>query len=132
MVFEYDHPDVQEDPFDDTGAQVYENRLIGWGLRTAWLPFGLHREERRIRRTWALIRGAVSVVLQGYRNYDDATVEYSVEEFPESPNSPATYFEGRIMPDAYSIAMSVEGLGGPVSFIGVAVDTEPRRTRYHT
>ena len=131
MVMEYDHPDVQETQFDDTGAQTYENKLIGWAMRTGWLSFGIHREERRIRRTWALIRGAVNAVLQGFRNYNDAVAEYTVEEYPEDAG-PATYFEGRVMADSHAVALSVEGLGGPASVLGVAIDTEPRRVRYHS
>lgn len=132
MVMQYDHPDVRSQPFDDDGGATYSNRLIAWSLRTAWLPFGVRREERRIRRVWALVKGAANVVLQAFRNYDDATAAFTTEALPTAENSPATYFEGKVMPDSYSIMLSVEGFGGPATVLGAAMDTQLRRAgRYH-
>ena len=130
MVFQYDHPDVRHQPFDDRGGATYENDVIAWGVRTTWLPFGTARQERRIRRMWALVRGLVNVVLSGFRNYKDSEPQFSVEVYPQDPNLPVTYFEGRTMEASHSVSFSIEGLGGPVSILGVAADTEHVRTRF--
>lgn len=129
MVHQYDHADIRDAPTDDTGAQNYASEPIPWEMQTAWFPFGALREDRRIRRIWSLVRGAVSTTLRGYRNFDEQ-VEFEVEQVP-SQFDPATFFEGRMMPDAYAVSVGVEGLGAPVGILGVAVDTQPRRVRYH-
>lgn len=123
MVHQYDHPDVQDQPFDDKGESTYENAAIPWSLQTSWFPFGVARQERRIRRVWALIRGAVTATLSGFKDYRTYS-EHIVEVIPEDENRPVSWLEGKTMPASAAVSFSVEGLGGPVSVLGVAADTE--------
>ena len=130
LIFQYDHPDVQDAPMDDRGGAAHTPDLIRWHMQTAWFPFGALREDRRIRRIWALVRGQVAVMLRGFRSYSDDP-EFEAEEVPDE-TLPTTFFEGRTLPDAYAVSVSAEGLGAPAAVLGVAVDTQPRRVRYHS
>jgi hypothetical protein len=129
LVYQYDHPDVQEIPSDDNGAFEYTSNTIGWLARLSWFPFGVLREVRRIRKIWAQVRGNVITTLRGFRNYSDDAV-FSVDAQAAEGVS-TSFFEGRKMPDAYAVSVSVEGVGSPASFIGAAIDTQPRRVEYH-
>jgi hypothetical protein len=131
LVYLYDHPNRALEPMDD-GADtdlVYEP--ISWGMRTSWFSFGTLNEQRRIRRIWALVRSAVPVVLRGYRDYNNQ-VQFEVEDdtAPQSYDYPVHY-EGRYFRDSSAVSLEVEGIGAPAAVLGVSIDTEPRRKRYH-
>lgn len=129
LVYQYDHEDVQALPTDDTGEAVYASEDIRWHLQTAWWTFSTAQEERRIRRQWALIRGAVETLFRGFRNHD-TVVEFETAKSTDDENT--TYHEGAIMPDAYAVGFLLEGSGAPAALLGIGVDTQPRRVRYGT
>ena len=110
-----------------------ENIPVSWHLRTSWIHFGVLREERRIRRQWALIQTPNSVTLCGYMNYREDPV-WATTETPETQDR-ALHLEGKwradtgTYTDAHAIQMSAEG-DGQAAVIGVAYQTEPRRIRY--
>jgi hypothetical protein len=128
MLYQYNHPDVQDVPTDDNGQVNYLPVDIPWSVRSCWFTFGGVREERRIRRVWSLVRGMVSGTLRQFRNFSDDSVAVA-EQRASTPV--ATYFEGRRMPDCYSVNFSLEGIGAPASILSFAADTQPRRVRYH-
>jgi hypothetical protein len=127
IVYQYNHPDVQETPTDDQGQEDYSSEDIGWSFRTAWFPFGMVHEVRRIRRIWAVIRGAVMTTIRGYRNFVDDPVFEKDRDAPD----PTNFVEGLKMPDSFAVSFEVEGVGAPASVLGVAADTQPRRIVYH-
>lgn len=129
IVYQYDHPEVEASPTDDSGETVYAGEPIRWHMRTAWWTFGAARAERRIRRTWALLRGAVDTTFRGFRNHTPQ-VEFETDKLAETENT--SYHEGAVMPDAYAVGFVVEGEGAPAAVLGIGVETQPRRLRYHT
>jgi hypothetical protein len=113
---------------DDVGGTSYTTTPIAWHARFPWYPFGTARMQRRIRRTWALIKGALTYTLTTYRDYDDT----KTASVARTVTATAPYYiEGEWVPDAHAISykLSSTGVG---KILGVAADTEPRRMRYHT
>jgi hypothetical protein len=114
---------------DDVGGSTLTTTAVTWRMRSSWLPFSTLRSERRIRRTWALIKGALTYTLTAYRNYNDS--DSYVTTRTETATYPA-HIEGQVIPDSHAIAFQVSG-SGVTKVLGLAVDTEPRRPmRYHT
>jgi hypothetical protein len=131
-LFQYAHEDAfdaAENWTDDTADAVYAGQNFGWYARTSWLTFGVLQEERRIRRMWALARGNDTLVgIRSFRNFqgvDDGGYSDSV-----SPKSGVVYHEGQLPEDCHAIQVEVEGNKAPAAFLGVALDTEPRRIRF--
>lgn len=115
---------------DPEGGASTLTTAIPWHFKTAWIQFGAVQQDRRIRRMWALVKTAVSVTVTGYRNFLSSSA-YSVTRSADSGNT--SFVEGKHMADSHAIALKVAGTaatGGP-SVIGVGVDTQPRRTRFH-
>lgn len=129
LVYEYDKSDAAD--ADDDGGAAYGATPMTWSARFAWHPFGAVREERRIRRIWALIKGAagVSGSLKAYRNYQD-TAEFTKAIAPTTAR--ATYFEGQGMKDSFAVNIELAGTGGGVAVLAHAIETQPRRVRYHS
>jgi hypothetical protein len=103
---------------------------IPWRWKTAWMQWGITQQDRRIRRTWALVKTAVSVTVDGYRNFLSSSA-FNVTRSADTGNT--SFIEGKRMADAHAVALKVSGTaatGGP-SVIGFGVDTQPRRTRFH-
>jgi hypothetical protein len=96
---------------------------------TAWWTFGLERHQRRIRRTWALVKGSTTYTLGVSRDYDSSNetdvARVRTDSFPG-------YIEGVWVPDAHAIQFYLDGVAAPAAVHGIAVETEPRRKRYHT
>jgi hypothetical protein len=90
----------------------------------------MHR-QRRIRRTWALVKSAVSVTLEGFQNFESSSV-WSRTDTVESGQG-TTHFEGKSVGHPVSaFALKVSGTaatGGP-AIIGYGVDTQPIRKRF--
>lgn len=120
----------------ETGTPVWtdDGIPITWSARTAWFAFGVMREERQVRKVWALVRGSVPIVLRTYRSYLD--VESSSLETVPNADEPVTHFEGLTIPDATAVSFQVEGTASSPdapALLGVAALTKPRRIgRYHT
>lgn len=131
LVYQYDHVDAVSSGFynDDTGVDTYAAQDIPWHARSAWLPFGVIPEQRRIRRTWALVKGVMTHTIKTYRDW--ASTEISTEDRAVT-NTVATHIEGEWVPDARSIQLRVSSTKSPAALYGFAVDTQPRRIRYHT
>lgn len=114
---------------DDLADDAHTQDDMFWYLQTAWWSFGLERHQRRIRRTWALVKGAMDYTLGISRDYDSSTeadiTRTRTDTFPG-------YIEGQWVPDAHAIQFYLDGLEAPAAVHGIAVETEPRRKRYHT
>ncbi len=127
LLYEFDHSTAADT--DDTGAATYATAAIPWSLRTAWLPFGTHRQERRIRRLWCVVKGNINYTITQYRNW----LTSSAVATNRAPAVATTvHIEGAWMADCHSMSIKVDGDAAPASFYGYGVDTEPRRARYHT
>jgi hypothetical protein len=123
-IFQYNHPLVQEG-----GANEWtdDGSAIVWNLQTAWLQWGTQREERRVRKTWVLLRADNSSTLKARLNFT-TTDEYSTSL---SAATVSAFKEGKVTKDGYSLSFLVNGTGY-AEFHGFGVSTEPRRHRYHT
>lgn len=128
IVYEYDHASAADQ--DDDGGSSYGGVDIPWQMTSAFWAFGTAREQRRIRRTWAIARANQNVTLTQYRDWNTASVN-SVAR-PLTSTALAAYVEGQVMQDSHSISLKVSGTKAPAGVYGLAVDTEPRRKRYHT
>lgn len=132
--------DIIEYDTDDTTENTYGQRDIKWYMQTAWFPFGVLNEERRIRRLWTMVRGhKIIVALRTLINYHNAPAPNNDEEVSDkiaeretSEFDPVTYLEGVTVPDARAISYLIEGQRAPAAVLGVAAHTEPRRIRFHS
>lgn len=123
----YRHTGTVDDDGVDGGGSHDVN--IAWLVKTAWWPFGLAKQDRRVRRTWALVKGAGTYVLKVYRNFSTSS---STDTTRALSGTTTQYMEGSWVPDAHAIEMKLSGTVAPVVVHGIAVDTQPRRSRYHT
>lgn len=136
LVMMYDHPDA--DHLDDLGKELETGETvdevsvspIGWEIQSSWFPFSEKREERLIRRVWALVRGdGTTVGIRLFRNYKD---DSEGETWTTAPvESPAHYFEGNVVPVCFAIKFGVAGLSAPAAVLSIAAETEFRRVRHH-
>lgn len=109
----------------DTEDEVY------WYLYTSWWSFALHRQQRRIRRVWALVKNLTALdtpyTIGVLRDWDPDTEADTVRTVSgEVP----THIEGAVTADCHAIKFFLDG-DGRSQVSGLAVDTEYRRTRYH-
>jgi len=128
LLYTYDHPSAAD--VDDTGANAYASAPITWFLRTSWWAFGLLREQRRIRRTWAVVKGALTYTFTRYRDWSDSDTS-TVGTRVVAGSSPV-HIEGSTFPDSHAVSFKLSGAAAPAAVMGIAVDTQPRRHRYHT
>jgi hypothetical protein len=128
LVYEYDHASAAY--VDDDGAASYGTSSYTWLLQTAWWNFSTFRQDRRIRRVWAIVKGATTFTLAAYRNWETSVAE--TKDIAVT-GTVATHIEGEWMADSHAISLKLSASTGGVanSVLGLAVDTEPRRTRYH-
>lgn len=131
---------------DDPGNEVYtdddwtgeaasaETNDISWHFRSAWLQFGVTRNERRIRRLWALVTGETAdvVTVAMYRNFEADSARTTAARTLVG-SAAAEFIEGKVgTTDAYSVGVKVSAASNAQTALhGVGVDTEPRRTRFH-
>jgi hypothetical protein len=133
VVFEYgdDPGDLVFTDDDPAGGASTLTTAIPWHYRTSWFQFGLRHNERRIRRAWALVRSAVAITLKGYRDFSTTPVYTQVRS---ASSDEAAFYEGKALGRVTNAtALEVSGAAateGPV-LIGIGVDTEPVRTRFH-
>ncbi len=130
LVYVFGKSNANDEDDDGVSATTYDSSLISWSLTSAWHQFGPRREERRIRRMWALLKCGASVNLSydGYRNYSSSA---SFTKTTTRGASDAGYIEGQTMPDAHAVKVYFDGESAPATFMGYAFDTQPRRNRYH-
>lgn len=131
LVYVYDHDDSTVGGFDtdDTGLDTYASTDIAWHARTAWWPFGLLRQQRRIRRVWAVVKGIMTHTITAYRDWDTsgsvaATATAVSDADPQ-------HIEGEWFADSHAVSFKVSSTKAPAAFYGVAVQTQRRRERYH-
>jgi len=133
LVYQYDHVSAVDGSgfeTDDTGVDTYAGTsAIAWYATSAWLPFGTAPEQRRIRRTWAIVKGVMTHTIKTYRDW--STTEVSSEARAVTSTFP-THIEGEWVPDARAIQLRISSTKSPAALYGFAVDTQPRRVRYHT
>ena len=115
---------------DDTGAATQAMTDIPWTVTTSWWPFGLARQDRRIRRIWALVKGAATYTLSVYRNFDETAAAENEARVVSATHT--TFIEGEWVADCHAIQMKLSAPDAPSTVHGIAVQTEPRRMRYHT
>jgi hypothetical protein len=46
--------------------------------------------------------------------------------------SGASYIEGYVQPDCHAIQVYLDGDAADAAVLGISIDTEPRRKRYHS
>jgi hypothetical protein len=104
---------------------------IAWRARFGWWSFSTLREERRIRRVWALLRAATSqtISIVARRNYSDTAVATTTRT---ALGATPTHYEGEVIQDSHAVSYEVSGTKAGAAVFGFAVQTQPRRTRYHT
>ncbi len=116
---------------DPLGGASTLTTAIPWHYKTAWLQWGLAHRNRRIRRTWALVKSAVSVTLTGYEDFLTSSSWARTDTVEGSQGT--THFEGKTLGHPVtSFALKISGTaatGGP-AIIGYGVDTEPIRRRF--
>lgn len=102
---------------------------IAWTLRTTWWPFGVLRQERRIRRVWAVVKGTMTYTLSAFREWNEST---AVTAARVVAGSDPTHIEGKWLADSRAVQLVLSSTKAPARVYGLAVHTEPRRIRYHT
>ena len=128
FLYEYapetgDYMDVDDDGDEDAQGELD----IAWYARTAWMPFGVLREQRRIRRTWAVVRGEQDFTLTPYVDWDETAQTVVTAAGAEY----ASHIEGNWVKDCHAISFQLAGDEAPAAVLAFAIDTEPRRKRYH-
>jgi hypothetical protein len=101
---------------------------IAWNLRTTWWPFGVLRQERRIRRVWAVVKGVMTYTLSAFREWDEST---AVTATRVVGGTNPTHIEGKWLADSRAVQLVLSSTKAPARVYGLAVHTEPRRIRYH-
>lgn len=118
-------PGTYTDP-TDLDPVTSTTKTIPWSMQAPWMSFGSTHNDRRIRRTFALIETALDVSIAQYRNYGtSATVTTA-----RTASGTTGHYEGAWIPDSKSVSVALAGVA-PAKVYGIGVDTEPRRTRYH-
>lgn len=131
LVYEYDHEDATVDLFnvDDTGDGTQAFQDIPWLARTAWWPFGVARQQRRIRRVWAVVKGVMTFTIDAFRDWAESSAAESTARAVSSTNP--IHIEGEWFADSHAVQFKVSGTKAPAALYGIAVDTQRRRERYH-
>ena len=136
-VFQYkDDPGnetfTDDDPIAASGTA--STTAISWDWRSGWFQFGMTRNERRIRRAWALVSGAASqsVIVRLFKNFvtsNETTVTRTLVGTAE-----AEFVESKVGQSghtAYATGIRVSGTtSARTALHGVGIDTEPVRTRF--
>jgi hypothetical protein len=134
FLMRYDDPNSTSsgEDFDDDGSTGPRDP-IEWTVRTSWWPFSVLRSQRRIRRVWALLRAkSQTVTLDAYADYNGPTGPVTTKSATVASQNVPTYFEGKWQPDCHALSLALSGESAPAAVTGLAVETQPRRMRYHT
>jgi hypothetical protein len=131
---------------DDPGNEVYTDDDweatsatpatgdITWRHRTAWFQFGTTRNERRLRRLWALVTGETGeqVVVDTLRNFEEGSAHATATRTLVG-TAQAEFIEGSVSTtDLDSVGVKLAGTSNAQTAVhGYGIDTEPRRTRFH-
>lgn len=135
IVMEYDSSSatVSGEDIDDDASTSGAAVSIPWRVRTSWWPFGLVHAERRVRRTWALVRADKSqtVTITPRKDWVESDIASATVGTTVASSTPI-YIEGKWFADSHAVNFKVSGTKAPAAVYGIAVHTEPRRARYHT
>lgn len=131
---------------DDPGSEVYTDDDdeclthpastldITWYYRSAWFQFGSSRQERRVRRAWVKVKcaSAISWVVRLYKNFE--TTYYTTATRTGLQQDEGEYAEAQVgTNDAYAVGIRVGGTTNKLTSVhGFGIDTEYRRSRFHT
>ncbi len=141
-VFEYKDDPGNETYTDDdwqasSGSAATDDISYHW--RTAWFQFGTTRQERRIRRVWALVSGEASqsVVFRVFKNFINGSSSY-VTTVTRTLTGMATrnseFIEAKVGQTghtSYATSLRISGTTNARTGIhGIGIDTEPIRTRF--
>lgn len=137
VVYQYqDDPgnEVYTDDDPDGSNSSAETNDITFRYRTAWIQFGTTRNERRVRRAWALVTGETgeTVTVNTYRNFEDGSARTTVDRTLVG-TAQAEFLEAKVgVTDSYAVGLRVNGTANAqLALHGFGADTEPRRVRFH-
>jgi len=106
---------------------------ITWRYRTGWFQFGLTRNERRLRRLWALVAGETGeqVTIAMHRNFEEGTDNTTVNR-TLAGTAQGEFVEGKVASThGHAIGVKLSGTANAHTAIhGIGIDTEPLRTRF--
>jgi hypothetical protein len=105
---------------------------IAWRVRFAWWSFATLRQQRRIRRAWALVKAgaAQTITILARKDYADGTAKSTARAVTTSV---VQHLEGEVFADCHAVNYELSGSKAPVTIHGVAVHTQRRRDmRYHS
>jgi hypothetical protein len=137
-IFEYKDDPGNETYTDDdwAGGSSTLTSDIAYSWRSSWFRFGTTRQERRLRRLWALVTGeaAHSMTIIAYRNFAISTLTTVARTLTGQATQEAEYVEGKVGQTKAGYAFGVKLSGSAnaqLAIHGVGLDTEPIRTRFH-
>jgi len=127
--------EVFTDDDDEAVSATASTNDISWNYRTAWFQFGTTRNERRIRRAWALVAGEAGEVVDvsGYRAFNPTAVYTVNRTLTGQATQQAEFVEGKSMQTTYATALKVGGTANAqLALHGFGIDTERvRGRRFH-
>jgi hypothetical protein len=123
MVFEYEASDQ-----DDTGVASQAFQDIPWSAKSAWWGFGTLHQERRIRRFWSVVKGAMTYTIRAFRDWVDTPAKTTARVVTQADTD---HIEGEWIPDSHAVSYEVSSTKAPAELHTMTVETEPRRARYH-
>lgn len=129
LVMQYDHPDA--DHMDDGGEPTYRGIPIPWFVRTAWFSFGPVREDRTLRRIWAMIRATDAMpYLRVF--HDFSPEELYTEEGAQDETAEVSFFEAPAV-ELVQNALQFEfgATEAPGAALGIGAETIFLRRRYY-
>lgn len=116
---------------DANGATSEAAADIAWRVRFGWLSFATLRQQRRIRRAWALVKGpAQTWTILARKDYSDSTAKSTARV---SAVTGVQHLEGEVFADCHAVNYELSGTKAPTIIHGYAIHTQRRRDmRYHS
>jgi hypothetical protein len=124
-----------DDDADGSSASA-ETNDITFRFRTGWFQFGVTRNERRLRRLWALVSGETGeqVTVATHKNFEEGSDTTTVDRTLVG-SAQGEFIEGKVGQTnvVYALGVKVSGTANAALAIhGVGIDTEPQRpARFH-
>jgi hypothetical protein len=118
----------------DADGNISESATeIAWLARLGWWSFATLRQQRRIRRAWALVKSGATqtVTILARKDYSDSTAKSTARAVTSGGG--VQHLEGEVFADCHAINYQVSGTKAPAVVHGIAVHTQRRRDmRYHS